>query len=193
MTTLAPLLSSGLDNRTKPQGNREVMEKSSANAGGASDVVLARNLIIDIAGNCWNGKQDMLDRVFDATARHARRHQRKPLFTRRRLRAFWHLEAALVRFCEIVELNAVADAERKAHESTIAARRDHAQFVASIASTIAALDACDADFHRAHIQALRGLAGEPAVHSRGNAAGARAGDAVCSAPDGGTHCAGVAQ
>jgi hypothetical protein len=65
-----------------------------------SDSELARDLIMTIAGHCWDGKSDMLGRVFASIIR----HNPKTLITPRRVRAFWHREPAVIRFREIIEL-----------------------------------------------------------------------------------------
>lgn len=73
-----------------------------------SDELLARDLIKAIAGDCWDGKGEMLARVYAAIIK------RNPntKITRRRVRAFWHREAAVISYHEIMELRAVALEER---------------------------------------------------------------------------------
>lgn len=118
-----------------------------------SDVSLAHNLIAEIAGHCWRGRGDMLDRVYDALrARH-------PNWTRRRVRAFWHREAAGVRYHEMIELAEVAELERGNRERLEQARRSHAAFIQETAALAARLERTDAAFHGGDVAHLRGLMG----------------------------------
>lgn len=75
-----------------------------------SDAELARDLVMIIAGHCWDGKSDMLGRVFTAIIK----HNPNTLITHRRVRAFWHRERVVIRFREILELAHAASLERKA-------------------------------------------------------------------------------
>lgn len=127
-----------------------------------SDVALARNIITEIAGNGVNGAGDMLERAYKACERFAESENREPVFTRRRLRGFWHREAAGVRFFEMIELAKVADAERAHRESIAKARSDHAEFITKATTLLDRLSVADEEFHREHIRAIRSLAVEPA-------------------------------
>lgn len=130
------------------------MENSPTFAGAKmSDVSLAHNLIAEIAGHCWRGRGDMLDRVHDAL------RSRHPHWTRRRVRAFWHREAAGVRYHEMIELAEVAEIERGRREHLKLARQSHAAFVAETARLAALLERQDEAFHGDQIANLRGLAG----------------------------------
>lgn len=128
------------------------MEILSANLEGKgrrmSDVALARELVAEIASHCWRGKGDMIDRVHTAVS------SQFPNWTRRRIRAFWHREAASVRYHEMIELAEVARAERDRRKAIEEARKDHADFVARTARLEALLVAQDADFHCDQIEAL---------------------------------------
>jgi hypothetical protein len=126
------------------------MEKSPTNLDAKmSDVSLAHNLIAEIAGHCWRGRGDMLDRVHDALrARH-------PKWTRRRVRAFWHREAAGVRYHEMIELLQVAEIERGRREELERARQSHAAFLAETARLAALLERQDEAFHGDQIANLR--------------------------------------
>lgn len=155
-----------------------------------SDVSLARNLIIEIAGDCWNGKADMLHRVQDATIEYAKDHKKKPSFSLRRLRGFFHRESAHVRFHEMVELANVATYTKAQKEKLKNAKQAHAEFIASIASTVHALDASDADFHRQQIEALSALASGSSVSQVGNTASARDANTVFSSTKSRTDSAG---
>lgn len=118
-----------------------------------SDVAMAHNLIAEIAGHCWRGKGDMIDRVHDAVSK------RFPQWSRRRIRAFWHREAAGVRYHEMMELAEVAREEAETRKRVEDARKSHAEFIARTARVAEALVHQDEDFHCAQIGALRGLAG----------------------------------
>src|SRR5690606_2756237 len=113
-----------------------------------SDVAPPREQVGQLAGRCWPGKGDMIDRV------HAAVPSQFPNWTRRRIRAFWHREAASVRYHEMIELAEVARAERDRRKAIEEARKDHADFVARTARLEALLVAQDADFHCDQIEAL---------------------------------------
>lgn len=123
------------------------------------DVAIARGLIKEIAGHCWGGKGDMVDRVYDAIDDHFRRQRRRHSWTRRRVRSFWHLEAAGVRFHEMIELAAVAVAAHANRDRLEEARKDHAEFVTRAARMATALAVQDQEFHRDAIDAFSRIAG----------------------------------
>lgn len=114
----------------------------------------ARSLIAEIAGHCWGGKGDMVDRVFDAI----RQHFPRPGWTRRRVRAFWHREQAAVRWQEMRELEFVAEVERAARLRQEEARIANNDFLTHIGLTLDRLAVSDAEFHEAHRAALREMA-----------------------------------
>ena len=114
----------------------------------------ARNLIAEIAGHCWGGKGDMVDRVFAAI----RQQFPRPTWTRRRVRAFWHREQAAVRWQEMRELEFVAEVERAARLQPEEARTAHNEFIVHIDHTLDRLAVSDAEFHETHRAALRDLA-----------------------------------
>lgn len=118
-----------------------------------SDVALAHNLVAEIAGHCWRGKGDMLDRVHASVSKHY------PTWTRRRVRALWHKEAAGVRYHEMCELAEVARLERETRAMLDEARRSHAEFIERTARLATALAAQDEDFHRSQIGALGSVVG----------------------------------
>lgn len=123
-----------------------------------SDVALAKNLVAEIAGDCWDGKGDMLDRVFDAIERYFAQIKQPHTWTRRRVRAFWHREAAGVRYHEMVELATVAAAVKAERDRLKEARKSHAEFIAAASRMATALTVSDEEFHRQHIEALGALA-----------------------------------
>lgn len=116
-----------------------------------SDVEQARDLVVRIGQHCWSGKSDMIDRVFDEI------DERFPKagWTRRRVRAIWHREAAGIQFYEMCQMADVAEAVEQEKE----ARREHREAVNKTARIAAFLERQDADFHRPQIEALRGVAG----------------------------------
>ena len=130
-----------------------------------SDVAIARNLIREIAGDAWNGKGDMLARVHSSCLRHGKS------FTARRIRSFWHGEAAIVAHNEIVSLAEVAAAEKAKRDRINEARASHAEFINRASAVLDRLSAQDAEFHGEYIAAIRNLAsrnmGASTAHRRG--------------------------
>lgn len=120
-----------------------------------NETAIARNLIAEIAGHCWRGKGDMLDRVHDAI----RHFNPNTAISRRRVRAFWHGEAALVRFGEMLELAETATKEKARQAQMEGARREHADFLDRINRLAGALAARDQEFCREADQAFGRLAG----------------------------------
>lgn len=101
------------------------------------DVGRARGLIMEIAGHCWRGRGDMLDRVHDAIREFSRvTLGRETTITKRRVRAWFHREAAGVRFHEMIELARVAQAARD-DRLILEAKRTHADFIAETARIVA--------------------------------------------------------
>lgn len=117
-----------------------------------SDVALAHGLVKEIAGDCWNGKGDMIERVYREVSK------RFPKWTRRRVRGIWHREVAGVRFHEMTELAATAAAVAAERDRIEAGRAAHAKFVAETAALAARLERQDEDFHRGDIDVLREMA-----------------------------------
>lgn len=128
----------------------------------------ARELIRKIAGDCWNGRGDMLDRVHEAIRR---AYPKSAKWTRRRVRAMWHREQAVTGWREMRELETVAVIERRKRKLIEEARRDHDDFLARIGATLDHLVVGDQEFHRENIEALRQMAGGSAHRPVGNAAG----------------------
>lgn len=114
----------------------------------------ARDLIRSIAGHCWQGKGDMIDRVYQAV----RLAYPNATWTRRRLRAFWHCEQAGVRWREMQELEVVAELERARREASASARAAHNEFLTHISNTLDRLESTDAEFFSTHRAALREMA-----------------------------------
>lgn len=124
----------------------------------------AHDLVKEIAGHCWAGKGDMIDRVFDAITK------TYPGWTRRRVRGLFHKEAAKIDWREIRELEVISQIEAQRRETAKAKRADHTDFLNSISNTLSHMEATDAEFYSQHRQALREMAFGPAHQSRGNAA-----------------------
>lgn len=120
-----------------------------------SDVELARQFVVDIGRHCWGGKTDMVDRVYDAIAARFPRSG----WTRRRVRSIWHRECAGIQFHEMRQLADVAHAIELEQAQIQEARREHREAINKTARIAAFLERQDADFHRPHIEALRGVAG----------------------------------
>lgn len=130
-------------------------------AGGSeemSDVTLARKLVADIAGDCWDGKGNAIERAYDALQAHLPRDKRRR-WTKRRVRSFFHQEAAGVRYHEMRELAEVAQAERERRHEIEEARRDHADYISRTIALVDRLAVQDEEFHREHIEALRTVSG----------------------------------
>lgn len=114
----------------------------------------AYSLVKDIAGHVWSGRGDMIDRVFDAV----RTAFPQSHWTRRRVRALWHREAARIDWREVRELEFVAEVERSKRLRNDAARAAHNEFLTHIAHTLDRLEVADAEFHYEHRAALRAMA-----------------------------------
>lgn len=121
-----------------------------------TDAALAHDLVKAIAGNRWNGKGDMLDRVYDAIQDHLPK-QVAAKWTRRRVRALWDKEAAIVQFREMTELAEVAGVEIEQKAELKEARRAHAEYIAKTARIAEILERQDEDFHRPQIEGLRSV------------------------------------
>lgn len=120
----------------------------------ATDVALARDLIKETGGDCWDGKSDMLGRVEATMRRYAKKHDRKPMFTARRLRAFFHREAAGVRFWEMIELAHIRDFAREEKEILADAKSEYAALLDRIGATANPMAAQGSSHRRAGVDAL---------------------------------------
>lgn len=89
-----------------PASVEREMSEVSAPTFNSSDK--AYGLIKDIAGHTWRGRGDMIDRVYSTVADAFP----KSRWTRRRIRALWHREAARIDWREVRELEFVAEVER---------------------------------------------------------------------------------
>lgn len=135
------------------------MGKSSANTESRkqmSDVALARSYVADIGGA--GPVKTILARAYD-TLCDMFPHRGKPeeQWTERRVRAFWHQEAAYVEFREMLELHRAAEKAKNERALLAQARKEHAAFIEKTASLRALLEHQDEDFHRAQIEGLRSL------------------------------------
>ncbi len=136
--------------------NAEISTRDAENE--MSDVTLARGLIRHIGGDCWDGKSDMLERVYRAINAHLPTEVANR-WTRRRLKAFWAREAAGVRFHEMCELAHVAQKAAKRRAELEEARKAHAEYVEKTANIAALLEYTDPDFHGVEIEGLRRVSG----------------------------------
>lgn len=121
----------------------------------------ARGLIKEIGGHSWDGKGEMIDRVYDAV----RRFYPTATWTKRRIRSFWHREAARIGWREMRELEVVAESTKLDREVFEQARKEHAEFIARSARMATALAVQDEEFHREQVEAFRRIAGHG--HDRG--------------------------
>src|SRR5690606_32435392 len=126
----------------------------------------AQGLIRDIAGHAWRGRGDMVDRVYDAVCATFP----KSRWTRRRVRALWHREAARIDWREVRELEFVAEMERVKRLRQEIERAEQNEFLSHIANTLDRLEATDAEFFSVHREALREMAGGSAHSQIGTAA-----------------------
>lgn len=136
-------------------------DMSSVSAPSFNSTDKAHGLVKDIAGHAWRGRGDMIDRVFDAIlAAFPKSH-----WTRRRVRALWHREAARIDWREVRELEFVAEVERAKRLRKEAAVAAHNEFVAHVTATLDRMESSDAEFFSVQRAALRTLAIGPA-HSK---------------------------
>ena len=142
-----------------PASVEREMSEVSAPTFNSSDK--AYGLIKDIAGHTWRGRGDMIDRVYSTVADAFP----KSRWTRRRIRALWHREAARIDWREVRELEFVAEVERAERLRREAARARHNEFIQQIADTLDRMEATDAEFYGAHRAALREMASRPS-HSQ---------------------------
>lgn len=152
-----------MGNSSKDMGD----EMSSVSIPQFNSTDKAHSLVKDIAGHAWRGRGDMIDRVFDAV------HSAFPKspWTRRRVRALWHREAARIDWREIRELEFVDEMERAKRLRAEAAKAAHNEFLDHISNTLDRLEVTDAEFHREHRSALRALAFGTADREGGQAPG----------------------
>lgn len=138
------------------------MEKSSANTESrkqmyqVADIELARSYVADIGGK---GPVKSILAKAHQTLRELFPHRDAPQnqWTERRVRAFWHQEAAYVEFREMLELHRAAEKTRNERALIAQARKEHAAFIEKTASLRALLEHQDEDFHRAQLEGIRSL------------------------------------
>jgi hypothetical protein len=133
------------------------MGKSSANTEDRkqmSDVAMARDYVADIGGR--GSVKAMLGNAYQRLTDMFPRSG----WTERRVRAFWNMDAAGVRFSEMLELHKAAE-KAKAEQALIAqARKDHAAFIAKTAAIRAFLEHQDEDFSRSSVAGLGRVSGD---------------------------------
>lgn len=118
-----------------------------------TDASLARDLVIEIAGHCWNGKGDMLERVYQSVSKYHKN------WTRRRIRAIYHREVAGVRFHEMCELAGVAVIDRQHQDELKETKIAHRKFIERTAHLRSLLERQDEAFHRHSIEGMGCMAG----------------------------------
>lgn len=142
----------------------EIMGKSPANTESrkqmydVADEVLARAYVADIGGT--GPVKTILARTYETLCKMFP-HPDKPekQWTERRVRAFWHQEAAYVEFREMLELHRAAEKAKNERALLAQARKEHAAFIEKTASLRALLEHQDEAFHSAQIEGLRSLSG----------------------------------
>lgn len=137
------------------------MGKSSANTESRKqmlDVALARSYVADIGGT--GPVKTILARAHKSL-RDMFPHRDEPQnqWTERRVRSFWHQEAAYVEFREMLELHRAAEKAKNERALLAQARKEHAAFIEKTASLRALLEHQDEAFHSAQIEGLRSLSG----------------------------------
>lgn len=126
------------------------------------DGAIAKGLIQEIVGNCWNSQKDMINRAYKALTnkRGVLTKEERNKWTHRRVRSFVGLEAAKIEFREIAEMARVAEFEEQRRQSELKeARKLHAEYIAKTASIAALLERQDEDFHGDQIAGIRGELG----------------------------------
>jgi hypothetical protein len=92
---------------------------------------MARGFVSEIGKYAYHRNGNLVDRVYDACADFARKRRTEHPFTRRRIRAFWHREAAVISYSEMCRLAEVAASEKEQFENLQEARETHARCAAS--------------------------------------------------------------
>lgn len=123
------------------------MEKASADTDRGkhmSDVAIARSYVKEIGGH--GGVQEKINRTFDLlSSLFPYKNDPRKQWTYRRVRSFWHKEAAHVEFREMIELHRAAEVAREKRAKLQKARKDHAAFIEQTAAYRALLERRKAD------------------------------------------------
>lgn len=123
------------------------MEKSSANTDGKakmSDVAMAREYVEQIGGDGSVGAK--IKKAFEVLSRLFPHHDEpRNQWTYRRVRSFWHMEAAHVEFREMLELHRAAQAAREMRERLERGRAEHAAFIEQTSRYRALLERAGSD------------------------------------------------
>lgn len=126
------------------------MEKSSANTDREqrmSDVAIAHSYVKEIGGS--GAVQDKINKAFDLlSALFPHKNDPRKRWTYRRVRSFWHKEAAHVEFREMIELHRAAEVARENRAKLQKARKEHAAFIEQTAAYRALLERRAADEDR---------------------------------------------
>lgn len=135
------------------------MEKSPANTESRKqmyDVALARSYVADIGGK--GSIKSIIATAFDTLSdMFPHKHDPRNQWTERRVRSFWHQEAAYVEFREMLELHRAAEKKKNERALLAQARKEHAAFIEKTASLRALLEHQDEDFHSGEIERIRSL------------------------------------
>lgn len=123
------------------------MEKSSANTDREkqmSDVAMAREYVEQIGGAGSVGAR--VNRAFELLVKLFPHHDTPgSRWTYRRVRSFWHMEAAHVEFREMLELHGAAQAAREQRARLEKGKAEHAEFIEQTARYRALLERRSAD------------------------------------------------
>lgn len=137
------------------------MGKSPRNTEGhrhMCDVAMARSYVADIGGN--GSVKTVLAKAYETLARmFPHRENPRNQWTERRVRAFWHKEAAFVEFREMVELHKAAETAKAERDLLQQARKEHAAFIEKTAALRALFEHQNQDIPGAKPEGLRRIAG----------------------------------
>ncbi len=98
-----------------------------------SDVAIAHSYVREIGGS--GAVQDKINKTFDLlTSLFPHKKEPRNQWTYRRVRSFWHKEAAHVEFREMVELHRAAEVARANRAKLQKARKEHAAFIEQTAA-----------------------------------------------------------
>lgn len=126
------------------------MDKASGNTDrgqAMEDVAMARSYVKEIGGN--GGVQERIKRAYELLIRlFPHKTQPRSQWTYRRVRSFWHEEAAHVEFREMLELHHAAEVARAERKKLQKARKEHAAFIEQTARYRALLKRTSADDNR---------------------------------------------
>lgn len=118
-------------------------EMSIASVLSLSSTKIARGLIADIGEHCWDGRGNMLTRVYRAIREHLKDLPRDDTrrWSQRRVRAFWERETDNIRFNEVVQLAYVAERVKEQRQGRDDENADYIQQISALADALLHKDA----------------------------------------------------